>query len=215
MQQTEWAPHPAGIAGCGVGGVLMAIAAVTLVTDPPGRVIAGIAAVGLIVFAGASWRARPKLAITTDGLVVRGWLRTQLFRRDAIEIIRISEFRRHARRVRLLGDRNRQRGTAHPVPLGPGHRPVGRTGRPHRGRVTPALGRARQLRFGPSRVPHHLGSGDSDRLDGDRVGRPVAAVGGRRGDRVDDALRVGVDDLAEDRVFPVQVWRRADGDEEL
>ncbi|MDT5139183.1 MAG: hypothetical protein QOD58_3445 [Mycobacterium sp.] len=80
----------------------MAIAAVTLVTDPPGRVIAGIAAVGLIVFAGASWRARPKLAITTDGLVVRGWLRTQLLRRDVIDIIRISEFRRHARRVRLL-----------------------------------------------------------------------------------------------------------------
>jgi hypothetical protein len=80
----------------------MAIAAVTLVTDPPGRVIAGIAAVGLIVFAGASWRARPKLAITPDGLVVRSWLGTQLLRPDVIEIIRISEFRRHARRVRLL-----------------------------------------------------------------------------------------------------------------
>ena len=80
----------------------MAIAAVTLVTDPPGRVIAGIAAVGLIVFAGASWRARPKLAITTDGLVVRGWLRTQLLRRDVIDIIRISEFRRHARKCALL-----------------------------------------------------------------------------------------------------------------
>jgi Bacterial PH domain len=102
VQQTEWAPHPAGIAGCGIGGVLMAIAAVTLVTDPPGRVIAGIAAVGLIVFAGASWRARPKLAITPDGLVVRSWLGTQLLRPDVIEIIRISEFRRHARRVRLL-----------------------------------------------------------------------------------------------------------------
>ena len=80
----------------------MAIAAVTLVTDPPGRVIGGIAAVGLLVFAGGSWRARPKLAISPDGLVVRGWLRTQLLRRDVIEIIRISEFRRHARRVRLL-----------------------------------------------------------------------------------------------------------------
>jgi Bacterial PH domain len=102
MQQTEWAPPAAGIAGCGVGGVLMAIAAVTLVTDPPGRVIAGIAAVGLILFASASWRARPKLAITPDGLVVRGWLRTQLLRRDVIKIIRISEFRRHGRRVRLL-----------------------------------------------------------------------------------------------------------------
>ncbi|QLL07475.1 PH domain-containing protein [Mycobacterium vicinigordonae] len=102
MQQTQWAPPTAGIAGCGLAGVLMAIAAVTLVTDPPGRVIAGIVAVGLILFAGASWRARPKLAITDDGLVLRGWFRTQLLRRDSIEIIRISEFRRHGRRIRLL-----------------------------------------------------------------------------------------------------------------
>ncbi|ORA12370.1 hypothetical protein BST16_17065 [Mycobacterium asiaticum DSM 44297] len=102
MQQTEWAPHPAGIAGCGLAGVLLAIATVTLVTDPPGRVIAGVAAAGLILFAGASWRARPKLAITPGGLAVRGWFRTQTLRRESIEIIRISEFRRHARRVRLL-----------------------------------------------------------------------------------------------------------------
>lgn len=102
MQQTEWSPPTAGIAACGVGGMMLAIAAVTLVTDPPGRFIAGIAALGLLVFAGASWRARPKLAITDDALVLRGWLRTQLLRRDAIDIIRITEFRRHGRRVRLL-----------------------------------------------------------------------------------------------------------------
>lgn len=81
---------------------MLAIAAVTLVTDPPGRVMAVIAALGLLVFAGASWRARPKLAITADALLVRGWFRTQVLRREAIEIIKISEFRRHGRRVRLL-----------------------------------------------------------------------------------------------------------------
>ena len=102
MQQTEWAPQTAGIAGCGIAGAVLAIATVTLVTDPPGRVIAGIAAVGLLLFAMASWRARPKLAITSEGLAVRGWLRTQVLRRDVIKIIRISEFRRHGRRVRLL-----------------------------------------------------------------------------------------------------------------
>ncbi|WP_122440393.1 PH domain-containing protein [Mycobacterium attenuatum] len=102
MQQTRWAPPAAGIAGCGVAGVLMAIGSVTLVTDPPGRVLAGVAALGLILFAGVSWRARPKLAITGDGLAIRGWLRTQLLRRPDIKIIRISEFRRYARSVRLL-----------------------------------------------------------------------------------------------------------------
>ena len=102
MQQTEWEPRAAGIAGCGVAGVLMAIASVTLVTDRPGRVLTGIAAVGLILFAGATWRARPKLAITPDGLVIRGWFRTQLLQRSDIKIIRITEFRRLARKMRLL-----------------------------------------------------------------------------------------------------------------
>jgi hypothetical protein len=102
MQQTEWAPSTAGIAGCGAVGVLMAIGCVTLVTDPPGRVLTGIAAAGLILFAVASWRARPKLAITDDGLRIRGWLRTQLLRRPDIKIIRITEFRRIGRKMRLL-----------------------------------------------------------------------------------------------------------------
>ena len=102
MQQTEWEPRAAGIAGCGLVGFLMAIASVTLVTDVPGRILTGVAAAGLILFAGATWRARPKLAISPGGLVLRGWFRTQVLQRSDIKIIRITEFRRHGRRVRLL-----------------------------------------------------------------------------------------------------------------
>ncbi|BBZ50362.1 PH domain-containing protein [Mycobacterium heidelbergense] len=102
MQQTEWEPRAAGVAGCGAAGILMAIAGVTLITDIPGRILAGIAAAGLILFAGLTWRARPKLAITPDGLALRSWFRTQVLRRSDIKIIRITEFRRHGRRVRLL-----------------------------------------------------------------------------------------------------------------
>lgn len=102
MQQTQWEPRLAGIAGCGAAGVLMAIASVTVVTDAPGRILTGIAAAGLILFAGATWRARPKLAITAEGLALRGWLRTQLLRPSDIKIIRITEFRRYGRKVRLL-----------------------------------------------------------------------------------------------------------------
>lgn len=80
----------------------MAIAGVTVVTDPPGRIFAGVAAAGLILFAGVSWHARPKLAITPDGLLLRGWLRTQLLQHSDIKIIRIIEFRRYGRKVRLL-----------------------------------------------------------------------------------------------------------------
>jgi hypothetical protein len=102
MQQTEWSPSTAGIAACGFLGLMMAIAVVTAVTDAPGRILGGIAAVGLLAFASMSWRARPKLAITADGLAVRGWLHTQLLRRGDIAKIRITEFRRIARKVRLL-----------------------------------------------------------------------------------------------------------------
>jgi hypothetical protein len=102
MQQTEWSPPTVGIAACGVVGLILAIGAVTVVTDPPGRILTGIAAVGLLVFASLSWRARPKLAITNDGLLIRGWSRTRTLERADIKIIRITEFRRLARKVRLL-----------------------------------------------------------------------------------------------------------------
>ena len=80
----------------------MAIGAVTLITDGPGRILSGIAAVGLLVFASLSWRARPKLAISDGGLSIRGPLRTHRFQKADIKIIRITEFRRIARKVRLL-----------------------------------------------------------------------------------------------------------------
>jgi hypothetical protein len=102
MQQTEWGPPTLGIAACGIVGLILATGAVTLITDAPGRILVGIAAMGLLVFASVSWRARPKLAISDDGLVIRGWSRTNLLRRGDIKIIRITEFRRLARKVRLL-----------------------------------------------------------------------------------------------------------------
>jgi hypothetical protein len=102
MQQTEWSPSALGIAACGVLGIVLATGAVTLITDVPGRILVGIAAAGLVVFASLSWRARPKLAIRDDRLVIRGWSRTKLLRRSDIKIIRITEFRRLARKMRLL-----------------------------------------------------------------------------------------------------------------
>ncbi len=102
VQQTQWAPRGSAIAACAAAGVILVICAVTFATDPAGRVLAGVAGLGLLVFAGASWRARPKLAITADGLVVRTWRRVQLLPRGRIKRIRITEFRRIGRKVRLL-----------------------------------------------------------------------------------------------------------------
>lgn len=102
IQQTSWAPKTTGIVWIGIIGLAMAIVAVTVVTDLPGRVLGGVAALGLILFATASWRARPKLAITDAGLEIRGWLSTRVLTEADITLIRITEFRRLARKVRLL-----------------------------------------------------------------------------------------------------------------
>ena len=102
MQQTEWSPSALGVAACAVAGFMMAVGAVTLVTDAPGRILIIIAAVGLLSFAIVSWRARPKLAISDGGLSIRGLFHTTRLAKEHIKIIRITEFRRIARTVRLL-----------------------------------------------------------------------------------------------------------------
>lgn len=101
-QQTTWAPPTAGVIAAAGLGVVLGIGAVTLVTDLPGRILIGTAAVGLLVFAQMSWWARPKLAISDDVLVYRGWWRERRIGRADIALIRITEFRRIGRRVRLL-----------------------------------------------------------------------------------------------------------------
>lgn len=98
---SRWGPPAAGIVAIAIAGLIMA-AGVTVATDPPGRILAGIAALGLLIFAAGSWRARPRLAVTPAGLVYRGWLRSRTLQREDLELIRITEFRRWGRTVRLL-----------------------------------------------------------------------------------------------------------------
>jgi hypothetical protein len=80
----------------------MAVACARFASDPPGRFLSCVAAIGLLIFAAGSWRARPRLAITAGGLVYRGWFGSMTLPRADIELIRITEFRRFGRKVRLL-----------------------------------------------------------------------------------------------------------------
>ena len=100
--QTQWGPPTSGIVGAGILAVVLGVGAVTLVTDPPGRALVSLAAVGLLVFALMSWRTRPKLAITDGVLVFKGWWHTRQLGHADIKLIRITEFRRIGRKVRLL-----------------------------------------------------------------------------------------------------------------
>ena len=81
---------------------MLAVVAVTLATDGASTLVAGLAGLGLLVFASFSWRARPKLALTPDGLAVRGWWRTRLLTRGALARVRITDFQRIGRTHRLL-----------------------------------------------------------------------------------------------------------------
>jgi len=101
-QQTSWGPPTAGLVGAAILGIFLGVGAVTLVTDVPGRILIGTAAVGLLLFAIMSWRARPKLAIDDAVLIYRGWWRRRELTRADIALIRITEFRRIGRKVRLL-----------------------------------------------------------------------------------------------------------------
>ena len=119
-------------------GLMMATAAVTLVTDAPGRVLAIIAAAGLLLFATLSWRARPKLAISDGGLSIRGPLRTHRLTTADIKIIRITEFRRIGRKVRLLEIDTTDDRLFVLTRWDLGRRPAGRARRADRGRSWPA-----------------------------------------------------------------------------
>ena len=97
-----WGPRPVAIVVIGFGGILMALACLMLADDVPGRILTAVAAVGLLIFALGSWRARPRLALTDEGVVYRGWWRTRTLGPEDIATIRITEFRRLGRKAQLL-----------------------------------------------------------------------------------------------------------------
>ena len=101
-ESDAWGPPAPAVLGVGVAGLMMAAGCLLLIDDVPGRLLTGTAAVGLLVFATGSWRARPRLAVTAEGLRYRGWLRARLLHRADIDSVRITEFRRLGRKVRLL-----------------------------------------------------------------------------------------------------------------
>lgn len=65
----RWYPRPAETA-LAAGGAVLALA-LAVVADPAGRVLSGVAAVGLLALVAADLLLRPRLAADADGLQVR------------------------------------------------------------------------------------------------------------------------------------------------
>ena len=73
LDVVEWSPRPSGTVARFVGAAVLVLAAALLVADLPGRLLVGIAAVGVLVDATHDVLARPRLAARPDGVVARGW----------------------------------------------------------------------------------------------------------------------------------------------
>jgi hypothetical protein len=69
----QWSPKPLRTAGVAVLALVLGVGAVVLMTDWPGRILVGVAALGLAVDALHDLVARPRLSAGPDGVVVRTW----------------------------------------------------------------------------------------------------------------------------------------------
>jgi hypothetical protein len=93
----EWSPA-AGLVAVGWIGALAAVGWCVQLwldySDPVGRLLAGLLAVGLIVAAAFGTRARPRLRADADGLTVGGFRRARHYPWPLVSGVRVLERRR-------------------------------------------------------------------------------------------------------------------------
>ena len=74
----QWSPKPLRTALVAVAAVVLVVAAALLVVDWPGRILVGLAAVGLAADATRDLVVRPRLSAGPEGVVVRTWAGARL-----------------------------------------------------------------------------------------------------------------------------------------
>jgi Bacterial PH domain len=101
----EWSPAR-GLVGCAWIGAAAALAwfvATALAgTDPAGLLLAGVAALGLVVAAAFGSRARPRLRVDAGGVTVGGLLRARHYPWPLVADVRVLQVRRFGRRTSML-----------------------------------------------------------------------------------------------------------------
>lgn len=96
-----WGPKPAALLYAGVGGAVLVVVAVAT-DEPAGRLLIGLAAVGLLLTAVAGALARPRLLVDAGGLTVRGPLRVRRMSWDQLRGCEVVQHHRLGRRVGVL-----------------------------------------------------------------------------------------------------------------
>ncbi|MCO1658021.1 PH domain-containing protein [Pseudonocardia humida] len=103
--EREWSPA-VGLVVIGWAAAVAAVAWCVLLwashADPAGRLIAGVAAVGLVVAALYGTRARPRLRVDVDGITVGGLLRARHYPWPLVGDLRVLTTRRLGLRGSLL-----------------------------------------------------------------------------------------------------------------
>lgn len=101
----EWSPAP-GLVVCGwfltVAAAAWFVALTISGSDPAGRLLAGVATIGLAVAAAFATRARPRLRADADGITVSGLFRTRHHPWPLVQNVRVLEVRRLGRRTSML-----------------------------------------------------------------------------------------------------------------
>jgi hypothetical protein len=97
---SQWSVSP-GLVGLAWVLAVGTLAYTVLSTDPPGRIVAALATIGLVVFALFGTVARPRLAIDSDGIVIRRLFGRQHLPWGGVRIS-VSSTRRLGRQVSLL-----------------------------------------------------------------------------------------------------------------
>ncbi|AYF74676.1 PH domain-containing protein [Nocardia yunnanensis] len=100
----SWSTPPAALVTCGIGAIVLA-AATFLANDGPGRLLIGLAALGLLCLTGVGLRQRPRLAVEPGNpvhIVVRGLTGPQRYTPQQILRVRVVNYRRLGRRMPML-----------------------------------------------------------------------------------------------------------------
>jgi hypothetical protein len=96
----RWNPRPAETAAVAAGAVVAA--ALAIVADPAGRVLFGVAAVGLLALVALDLLLRPRLAADADGIRVRTLTARRRLPWTALRRVDVDEHARYGLTARTL-----------------------------------------------------------------------------------------------------------------
>jgi hypothetical protein len=95
-----WSPRPVETAVAVLGGLILLLLA--LLADPAGRLLLGVAALGLLTVAGADLLLRPRLAADLTGVQVRTLATRKRLPWSAVQRVDVDEHTRHGLTSRTL-----------------------------------------------------------------------------------------------------------------